>query len=107
MRRARSSRPATVTASDPATGGFNFHSINPVVLSAGSGYTIGAFFQPSPGGPVGYDATGLVTIAQVTYTGGALEFGSSFQEPVGDPFGLNPGYFGPNFEVACYWAARG
>src|SRR5262249_3035686 len=43
---------------------------------------------------------------QVTYTGGALEFGSSFSRPVGDASGLNPGYFGPNFEisVACLLA---
>jgi hypothetical protein len=70
------------------------------VLPAGS-YTIGGWFEPDPGGPVGYDATGLTTISQLTSTGGALEFSSSFQQPVGDPFGLNPGYFGHTFEVAA------
>jgi hypothetical protein len=92
----------TVTASDPSTGGFNFASIGATTLPAGS-YTIGEWFAPNPGGPIGYHAVGLTTIPEVTYTGGVFQTGTSFSQPLGDAFGggLDPGYFGPNFEVAC------
>jgi hypothetical protein len=97
---------ATVSASDPVTDGFNFVAIGPVTLPAGSGYTIGGWFQPTPGGPIGFSATGLTTIPELTYTGGAMQANgaSGFQQPVGDAYGYDPGYFGPDFEVLCLLA---
>jgi hypothetical protein len=92
---------ATVTTADTLIGGFYFHSIAPVTLNAGSGYTIGAW---DPAGVLRI-GPGLNSIdPRIDWAGSTYEYGDSLTYPtnVGFPgcayYGC--GNWGGNFLIA-------
>jgi hypothetical protein len=93
---------ATVVSTDPVEGSpFSFYSqaISPVALAAGQTYYIAEDVGSGTGALVA--GFGLTTDPAITY-GSAVSANGLGNDPTTDVFGggYDPGYFGPNFDIA-------
>jgi hypothetical protein len=92
---------AKVTTSDPQEGSpisFYSHAITPVLLAANTAYFIAEDIA-SVSTLAYIAATGLTTNPPITYHGGVSALGQG-QNPTTDALGgINPAYFGPNFDA--------
>ena len=92
---------ATVTTSDPTEGTpvlFYSQAIAPVTLAANTNYFIAQDFA---GGSttVHADAASVTTLSAITYVDG-VAVGGLGQNPFVDNSANQPGFFGPNFDIA-------
>jgi hypothetical protein len=85
---------ATVSASDPLEGHFNYHAVREVVLEPGRTYTI-ASLVPA-GSSVLSDVPGITTGSAVVYGGGLSVASKALLIPTADSMGRKT-YFGASF----------
>ncbi|HEV8147676.1 MAG TPA: PEP-CTERM sorting domain-containing protein [Bryobacteraceae bacterium] len=89
---------STVVASAFAGGRWLFNDIAGQVLAPGT-YVVGAFYPTTADQVIG-SATGFTTIPQITFAASRTSTTNSFTEP--GVYGLvEPGVFGPNFQVSA------
>src|ERR1700730_14147453 len=76
--------------------GFRYAPAAPTLLSAGTTYTIGAFYSSTSADQITFGAATVATDPQVTYIDGRSVRGNAF--PPTNGFGFPNSYFGPNFQ---------
>jgi hypothetical protein len=92
-----------VTSADPVINGFAFHSISPLVLTAGQNFLVGAESDNGDGTSqtFAYNDTALNVSPQITFIQDQFNFGSTLQFPNSSEFGGSTnGFFGGNFQFA-------
>ena len=89
---------STVVASAYASGRWLFNDIAAQILAPGT-YVIGAFYPTGADQVIG-SATGFTTIPEITFAASRTSMTNSFTQP--GVYGLvEPGVFGPNFQVSA------
>ncbi len=95
--------------------GYRFQTINPVTLSAGQQYVIGAFYPPYPGAGDSATVNDQIIVNSSQTFSPLISFDQSRQnalsptETFGYPgldAGLSQGVFGPNFEISVSTPVR-
>jgi hypothetical protein len=86
---------ATVLASDPATGHFNYRQVAGTLLMPGVGYTIAGLVPP--GWSVLSDVPGLTPGSEIVFDGPRSFASNTLGFPESDAIGLRKSYFGASF----------
>lgn len=91
---------ANVTLTDPETGGYLFHNIAPVTLTAGQQYTVDVFVGNNDWS---YGTADPSSAPGITYQSHDFLYASSLSFPTGTSTiagGTGGAYYGPNFQIA-------
>lgn len=91
---------ANVKVTDPETGGYLFHNITPVTLTAGQQYTVDVFVGNNDWS---YGSTDPSSAPGITYQSHDFLYASSLSFPMNTATiagGSGGAYYGPNFQIA-------